>query len=267
MRGNCVNVRSGGPTTVGLFRRGATGSSHVRVIPLTGGCPRNNRGRLISTMVHHRIPTPPTVPIGIKTVIRGMNATFTICRTIVGGGPLFRHCAAIANGRIGGPNGFLMHVNAPFSRVVRGYNNLPRNSGGMLTNNPVVNGTMVDLSIPMAGNAGSVAMLASTSTRHGGTRPYVHYTGYISTYPVNLRPCLLTALDMIGSCRHLRTRRMASYVTYNSYRFAYPSRHPVLSGVVGNGTTIVNVVETHDTGGWTFASEVGFVWREVWGVG
>lgn len=197
--GKCVNVRGGGPSTVGLVARGTTRCPNVRMIPLRIGCPRNNRGRLVSTIVNHRIPTPPTVPVGINTMIRGMNATFTICRTIRGGGPLFRHVIAIANGSIGGPSGFLAHVNAPVDRLVSTTNNLPRSAKGIVNNNPVVNGTLIGARIPVYGNDSNILVVGSGRTTHTRTRPYVHYTGYIDIYPVKLRPFLLTALSTRGS--------------------------------------------------------------------
>ncbi len=195
--GKCVNVRGGGPSTVTLFHRGTRGCPGIRVIPLRIGCPRKNRGRLVTTIAKHRIPTPPTLPVRMNTIMRGMNAAFTVCRTMVGGGPLFRHVVAIANGGLGAPAGFLTHVKAPVARLVSRYNNLPRSAKGIVNNNPVVNGTLVGLSVPMYGNSSNLLLVKRGRTHHSRPRPYVHYTGYIDTYPVKLRPCLLTAISSL----------------------------------------------------------------------
>lgn len=247
--GTFVNVRGGGPSTVRLVAGITSDCTNVRIMPLGMRCPRNNRGRLVSTIVDHRITTN-TLPVSAKTIIRGINATFTICRTMRGGGPLFRHIVAIANGSLTGPSGFLTHVNAPVGRLVRTYNNLPRSANGVVNNNPVVNGTLMGASMPATGKDSNVLVVGRGRTGHNRMRPYVHYTGYIKTYPVKLRPCLLTAISTRKSFREMRGRSVVSYVRYNSYRFAYPSGHPVLSCVHLNGNGMKTVVHTHRTGGW-----------------
>lgn len=247
--GTFVNVRGGGPSTVRLVAGITSDCTNVRIIPLGIGCPRKNRGRLVSTVAGHRI-TDNTLPVSAKTIIRGMNATFTMCRTMRGGGPLFRHIVAIANGSITRPSGFLTHVNAPVRRLVSTYNNLPRSAKGVVNNNPVVNGTLIGASIPATGKDSKVLVVGQGRTGHKRMRGYVHYTGYIDTYPVKLRPCLLSTLTRGARFREVRSREVVSYVRYNSYRFAYPTGHPLLSCYHLNGKGMKTVVHTHRTGGW-----------------
>ncbi len=192
-----VNVRYGGPSMVRLFRGVTAHRFNVRMYPLGVRCPRNNRGRLVSTALGHRIPDN-TLPVTINTIMRGITAYCTICRTMRLGGPLVSHMVAIAKPSMRGPDGLHIHFNAPLGSVVRTINKLPRGAKGLVLKNPVVNHTVDGVDSGASGHASKLLVFPRDVSIHGPIRGYVHYNGYISTYPVTLRPCLLSGLVRHG---------------------------------------------------------------------